>query len=160
MELEFKYIAGYLPYGLKGVLIHDLKSDFEECDWVEDFEIFSKGSIWTYAGYADEDLCLPLGEGEFSGFLIRNKTCYTSVGNSIKPILRPLSDYFRKTGKQVMDELNCSLDVVQEIWELTDGRKKLDQISVKTYNVMRENQIDFNRLIEAGLAADINTIEL
>ena len=69
-ELSIEQIGRRLAFGLKGVLIHDLRDDYGYEDWIEDVEIFNKGTIWTYAGYADKDLNLPMGEGDFSGFLI------------------------------------------------------------------------------------------
>jgi hypothetical protein len=79
----------------------------------------------------------------------------------IKPILKPFS-YFsgKRICRDVMEELQCDLDSVHELWQLEDGSKTLEQIKVKTYNVMCKNHIDFNRLIEKGLAININTLEL
>jgi hypothetical protein len=78
---------------------------------------------------------------------------------NFKPILIPLS-YFSgsRTGKDVMVDLECDLGTVHELWDLYDGSKILDRISIKTYNVMCKNHIDFNRLIEKGLAIYINTL--
>ena len=39
-DLEFKDLAPYLPYKLKGQLTHDLRDDFRDSDWVKDVEIF------------------------------------------------------------------------------------------------------------------------
>jgi hypothetical protein len=76
-----------------------------------------------------------------------------------KLVLRPLSDFSgKRTGKDVMDELGCDLKVVHGIWALEDGEVTIDQISLKTYRVMCENHIDFERLIDAGLAIDKNTL--
>lgn len=133
MELEFKQIAAYLPYEIKAqdVATKEIRT-----------------VTWLHFTYTAETV--GLNHLIYEGLMLVKH----------KPILRPLSDYFgNKTGREVMDELNCSSDVVCEIWELADGRKNLDQISLKTYNVMCENHIDFNRLIESGLAVDINTIE-
>lgn len=83
-------LCARLPYGVKGELIHDLREDFVCEDFVEDIEIFDKGSVWTYEGYSS--VCIPLGEGDFEGFLIQHKSgAYTSVGKSIKPYLFPTS---------------------------------------------------------------------
>ncbi|MGL4335547.1 MAG: hypothetical protein ACRCST_01545 [Turicibacter sp.] len=83
-------LCARLMEGVKGMLIHDLREDFECEDFVEDIEIFNKGAVWTYEGYSG--VCIPLGEGDFEGFLIQHKSgAYTSVGKSIKPILSPTS---------------------------------------------------------------------
>jgi hypothetical protein len=77
----------------------------------------------------------------------------------MKPILRPLSDFELVIAKDLMQKFNCSLDIIQEVWKLIQGDINLEDISLKTYLMMCENHIDFNRLIEAGLAIDINTLE-
>lgn len=83
-------LCARLMEGVKGMLIHDLREDFECEDFVEDIEIFNKGAVWTYEGYSG--VCIPLGEGDFEDFLIQHKSgAYTSVGKSIKPILFPTS---------------------------------------------------------------------
>jgi hypothetical protein len=77
----------------------------------------------------------------------------------VKPILHPLSEYCGNiTGRGVMDKLNCALYTVHEIWALRRGSVALNKISLKTYNVMCRNHIDFSGLIEKGLAIDINTL--
>jgi len=90
-KLTLNDLCGYFPFDLKCQFIQDLRDEFSESDWIEDIEIFDKGAIWSYAGYADKDLCIPLGEGDFSGFLIRKGKTYASVGNSVKPIFRNLA---------------------------------------------------------------------
>ena len=76
-----------------------------------------------------------------------------------KPILRPLSEYYKgKTGGVVMKELGCSLTVAHELWDLASGDKALSQISYECIEVMNRNHIDYNYLIDKGLAIDINTI--
>lgn len=157
MKLEPNKLMPYLPYGLKGVLVHDLREDFHSEDWIEDIEIMNKGSIWSYGGYVDEDLSIPLGEGDFSGFLVRHGNKYTSVGNSIKPLLRPLSDFEKTIAKDLMENFSCELMCIQEVWRLIQKEITLDQVSYKTYLVMCRNHIDFNGLIDQGLAIDINT---
>ena len=83
-------LASRMFEGVKGELIHDLRENFECEDFVEDIEIFNKGAVWTYEGYSG--VCIPLGEGDFEGFLIQHKSgAYTSVGKSIKPLLFPTS---------------------------------------------------------------------
>lgn len=85
-----KTLTAGLMHGLNGQLIHDLREEFYDEDFVTDIEIFNKGSVWTYAGYSD--VCLPIGEGDFHGFLIKhNSGEYCCVGKSVKPFLFPMS---------------------------------------------------------------------
>jgi hypothetical protein len=89
MKLELKYMATYLPYGLNGILLSDLWEDgFDFCDP----EQLKKGTIWKLCGYTDPDLNVPLGEGEYDGYLWRNGYTYACFYKEIKPVLRPLSD--------------------------------------------------------------------
>lgn len=160
LELELKHITPYLPYKLKCMLTFDMRDDFAEEDWVTDNEVFNKGAIWTYAGYCDDDLCIPLGDGDFSGLLIRNDKCYISVGKAAKPILRPISKYHLNiAGGKVMDILGCTIDQVHELWDLASGDKKLNDITLGLYDVMNKKHIDYNNLIDQGLAVNINTIK-
>lgn len=77
-----------------------------------------------------------------------------------KPILRPLSDFLEKgTSGEVRKELDCSLEVIYDIWDLESGDKNLNEIPYKTYIIMCKNHIDFNRLIEKGFAIDKKTLK-
>jgi hypothetical protein len=60
--------------------------------------------------------------------------------------------------KDVIALLNCDFETVNEIWDLDSGTIKLEDVKLKTYNTMCKNHIDFNKLIEKGLAIDINTL--
>ena len=148
MKLEPQDLLHYLPYELKGQIQYDMEEEFSSNDWVDDLSIFENG----------DDLLIPLGDGDFSGFLIRHGNSYISVGESVKPMLIPLS-YFngKRRAKDVMEELQCDLCVVRQLWELEDGLKTLQEIRVETYNVMCKNHIDFNKLIEKGLAVNKKT---
>lgn len=86
-----KIYSVYLPHGLTGELKYDVTEDFQDEDWVEDLSKFEKGAIWKLAGYADEDLSIPMGEGDFSGWLWRNGNTYAGIDRSVKPILYDLS---------------------------------------------------------------------
>jgi hypothetical protein len=77
----------------------------------------------------------------------------------IKPILRPLSDFNTGIAKDIMKDLDCSYIVVSDIWSLEDGSLNLKDVRLETYEAMCKNYIDFNKLIEKGLAIDINTLE-
>ena len=63
---DLEIYSAYLPYGVKGQLQWNKEEDFIHDDWVDDFSIFKKGAKWTLCGYADKDLNIPLGEGEFN----------------------------------------------------------------------------------------------
>jgi len=170
LKLTIKHLAPYLPYGLKCVLIQDLREDFSNEDWHEDIEIFNKGVIWTYAGYCDKDLSLPLGEGEFEGMLIRREYTYTSVGNSAKPILRPLSDLTEeveeddKTYLDKLLQLSCFDTSVMSKEEKEKYIETLTEIEIgasyRDIQQLLEWHFDVFGLIEKGLAIDINTLEL
>ena len=90
-EITLKEWSAYLPYGLKGQLTFDKSEDFELQDWAIDLSKFKKGAIWKLCGYADTDLHIPLGEGEFNGWLWRNEYTYVNFYSGIKPILYDLS---------------------------------------------------------------------
>lgn len=90
-EITLKEWSAYLPYGLKGELQFDKSEDFELQDWAIDLSKFKKGSIWKLCGYADTDLHIPLGDGEFNGWLWRNEYTYVNFYSGIKPILYDLS---------------------------------------------------------------------
>ena len=67
------------------------------------------------------------------------------ASDGMKPLLNPLSKYVNnKTGGTVMKELDCTLKIVHEIWQLHDKAKTLNQISYECIQVMARNHIDFN----------------
>tara|TARA_R110002051_G_scaffold224048_1_gene287239 strand:+ start:2589 stop:2993 length:405 start_codon:yes stop_codon:yes gene_type:complete len=74
-------------------------------------------------------------------------------------LLRPLSGFQKKTGRELMDVFSIDLSTVHEIWNLIDKNITLDEISLKTYNAMCKNHFDFKNLIGRGLAIDIKTIK-
>ena len=90
-EITLKEWSAYLPYGLKGELQFDKSECFELQDWAIDLSKFKKGAIWKLCGYADTDLHIPLGDGEFNGWLWRNEYTYVNFHSGIKPILYDLS---------------------------------------------------------------------
>jgi hypothetical protein len=163
MKLEPKYIIPYLNYGLTCQLVQDLRDEFECEDWVEDIEIFNKGAIWIYAGYADDSLCIPLGEGDFSGFLIKQeKGTYTSVGNSIKPILRPLSDLTKEITHDTVDNYATGFGLDKEtIQKFIDSgviNAAIWNFKYPIWEKMFEYHFDVFGLIDKGQAIDINTL--
>jgi hypothetical protein len=79
-------------------------------------------------------------------------------GVKIKPILIPLSSFEKTIAKDLMVKFSINLQIIQEIWRLIQEEITLDQISYSTYLSMCRNHIDFNGLIEAGLAIDKNSL--
>ena len=88
MKLELKYLAPYLPYGLKWVITNEnLYEDFEF-----DFEegTLDKGTIWELFLVTTKDI--EFYGGECSDFAFKNNLgSEISYCGGIKPILRPLS---------------------------------------------------------------------
>lgn len=168
-KLTIKHLAPYLPYKLKGVFINDMSEYFSD-----DFSIdFSKGSIWTYCGFVDEDLEIPLGEGEINGALIRKGNFYTSVGAQLKPILRPLSDLEENIFIESQSEFNFRpvekfknviegwCDQYDEWWNLQYPMYSNMMINCP-YEVMcklLEWHFDVFGLIEKGLAISYNSLK-
>ena len=74
-----------------------------------------------------------------------------------KPILSPLSDY-KDVNSKAMSELNCDVMDMIRISELANQRIGLSSVQYGVIEIMCDNHIDFNRLIESGLAIDINTL--
>jgi len=134
-KLEFKQIAPYLPYGLKfkrNVRITD--EDKEEIKTMKG--CYEDTTVWVFDIWE---------ERKFNAVYI-------------KPILRPLSDFEKITCLILMDRFNCSMEIIHEIWSLIQKNISLEDISLKTYLMMCKNHIDFNCLIEKGLALDINKL--
>ena len=160
-------IMGYLPYGLKCVFIQDLRDDFYIEEWVEDIGIMNKGAVWQYAGYADNDLSIPLGEGYFSGFLIRNKNTYTCVGNSVKPILKPmtkevLGEVFKNyTNKGIIEVYQDSRFIynISSTARLVLYQGKLDNCPKWIIDLFNKHHVDYMDLIGRGLAIDKTTLK-
>lgn len=158
-ELELKYLAPYSPYGLRFMLT---------CDWSEDFDLdetnidennLKEGSIWELSALnMKKDLMISVGGGDFESFILSNNNSWISIGQGCKPILRPLSDFWKMKLGEVMLELKCTNSQVQEIWQLYSGDIKLKDVCVGTYEIMNKNHIDYNHLITKGLAIDKNSL--
>lgn len=157
MKLTLEHLAPYLPYGLKGVLTEDKIDDFESEDWVEDLSIFKARAIWKMCGYADGELNIPLGEGEFDGFLWRNGLTYVCFHRGIKPILRPLSDY-KDINSQAMSDLNCDLSDQMDLCDLANKHTNIEGIRYRLASICFEHHIDIFGLIEKGLAINMNEL--
>jgi len=143
-QLEFKHIAPYLPHGLKMVVTDDtmyydgcyLKLEGESFD----FDLVELPKLKTYG-------------------LNKDETWIDNVFTHSKPILRQLSEYRGEiTRGEVERSLNCRPAVVYQIWELGSEARQLRDVTLEAYEVMCKNHIDFNQLIEKGLAIDINTL--
>ncbi len=157
-KLELKHLLTYPNVKCQLFGISEL---FEFEDYYNE-EKFRDGSVWTFAGYADKDLCIPLGEGEIS-YLFRSGSTYISVSlNHAKLILRPLSDLtkeievggerFVPAGKMITHGFH------NPFWyEL----EKFDYRHLYAMDLEKlfEWHFDVFGLIEAGLAIDINTLK-
>jgi hypothetical protein len=79
--------------------------------------------------------------------------------DNIKPILIPLS--FRKGNiiREIRIELDLTHNQTMEFLGFIDGEIQLKNISYGLFLSMCKNHIDFNKLIPAGLAIDINTLK-
>ena len=75
-----------------------------------------------------------------------------------KLILIHLSSFEKKPCLELMKDFNCSMEVIHEVWKLIQKEIKLEDITLKTYNMMCKNYIDFNRLIEKELAVNVNDL--
>ena len=142
MELELKYLAPYLPYGLK-IKILNYKCDYVGIEYseAEGFYLIGNEFFITYKG--------------------------GSTGKSIndfKPILRPLSDFndFRiGTGEllseHIYKETGIHLDAECDICTHRERYLGLDN-SLRAFNFLHQYHFDLFCLIPAGLAIDINTL--
>ena len=93
---------------------------------------------------------------------IENSDEIVNIGACIrlqyKPILRPLSHYKKWIIKDIKKDLECTHNQVMEFLCFMDGSISLDMATVGLYNIMCKKHIDFNGLIDKGLAIDINTL--
>lgn len=126
--LKLEELAHYLPYGLIVMLR-------EEIIEIHGLNILSDRII-SY------DIDKKLNE------------CETEL---IKPLLKPLSNY-KSIVSIPMNNLGMDVSTQIELTEFANKEKSLGSISYKLYEEMCRNHIDFNGLIESGLALDINTL--
>tara|TARA_R110002095_G_scaffold193603_1_gene171849 strand:+ start:224 stop:598 length:375 start_codon:yes stop_codon:yes gene_type:complete len=77
---------------------------------------------------------------------------------NIKPILRPLSFFKGNIIREIRIELDLTHNQTMEFLGFIDGEIQLQNISYGLFLSMCKNHIDFNNLIPAGLAIDINTL--
>lgn len=166
--LSDDFLFKYLPFGLKAVMVIDAREDFSFLE-IDNYYIFDKGNIWQYCGYADKDLYIPLGDGDFDGFILRNENTYADVKSFCKPILKPISDlsilvieefekYDGKINGKANDEiinLFCEENGVDEIIE----NIVLSSLPYECVEYIFKNHYDFFGLIEKGLAVSIHDVE-
>ena len=139
-KLKLEDLAPYLPFELEIQVAGENVDDDPE----------GLPRIFTMVGIVD-------------GEVIRNKRGYISnVEEEIEdvfPMLKPLSDFKGMIVRDIKIELELSHNQVMEFFGFMDGEIKLDNITLGLYNAMCKKHIDFKKLIEKGLAIDINTIK-
>lgn len=155
--LSDDFLFKYLPFGLKAVMVVDAIEDFSFLE-IDNYYIFDKGSVWQYCGYADKDLYIPLGDGDFAGFILRNENTYADVKSFCKPILRPLSDL---TNEIIENEDFEYLGYTKYCETFTMGGKQVGILAMPYYVLEKlfKNHFDVFRLIEKGLAVSIHDVE-
>lgn len=89
-KLTLEDLAVYRPFGLKFIITSDLTEEFEFDEFYDDIGILKKGQIWQWAGEADNDLCIPILDGDLS-MVFRNGFTWISIDYGLKPLLHPLS---------------------------------------------------------------------
>lgn len=143
MKLEFKHLAGYLPWRLK---IYDGE--------------YSRVVTFSYATYSTIDIGV--------GKLFRPNYDFR-MG---LPILRPLSDLAKEievNGEKfvpidkILREIgfNYTLECRNQdkSWILNDGYRALGEMPHNKIQKLYEWHFDIHGLIEKGLAIDINTLK-
>ena len=126
MKLEIKYLAPYLPYGLKAKFQAKNKKTCRK---------YVIGTISVM--YSDCSIC-----------------CYDTVNatpDNFKPILRPLSDY-ADINSDAMNSLNCDMSEQINLNEFAIGYICLGSLYQSTYDLCLKNHIDVFGLIPQGLA--------
>ena len=131
MKLELKHLAPYLPYELK------VLSSFSESATISSLHLTDLESRKAVNLQLDG---VPI---TFRGDNL----------DSIKPILRPLSDL--KNSENEIREMIVEYSYSDLSWILVND---LSEIRQSTFNLLIQNHFDVFGLIEKGLAIDINTL--
>jgi len=131
MKLELKHLAPYLPYGLKAI---DVQTN--------------EVRLVTLLHFTYDLQTVGHNHLIYEGLMLWKH----------KPILIPLSAYKNKIIKDTKDELELSHNQTMEFLGFMDGEIKLENISYGLYISLCKFHIDFNKLIEKGLAIDVNTL--
>jgi hypothetical protein len=131
MKLELKYLAPYLPYGLK---ITDGKND-----------TFSTLELKPQMLGVIEDV---------------NQFYRWFVSKDFKPILRPLSDLTKEIeGENEISELHRLSSYSHEVFnKLVENKLDPYFLEYWIFEILIKNHFDIFGLIPAGLAIDINTL--
>src|SRR6478736_9984112 len=135
MKLELKHLAGYLPYGLKGISTEENLG----IEIVKGYSIYGKNDTICLATNVD-DIDLEL----------------------FKPILRPLSDLTKEI--EVNGEKFVPLDELWKYHNFSAMRWGDIETDPTRYpytivEKLLEWHFDIHGLIEKGLAIDINTLD-
>ena len=135
MKLELKHLTPYLPYKL-GFMLSDIGIFNIDSEYQKPSEAYEKLKLTNILISDRIEVELEHENGWSIGFIELEE---------IKPILRPLSD-LEEFSPAIYNYLvkNCENYVV-----------RLQQID---YNVLIENHFDVFKLIENGLAIDINSL--
>jgi len=165
-QLELKHIIGYLPYGLK----YSLPLESERYESIMENEPFrlaipfldekelknhlgkyinsyfyqnNPQIIWEDNSYFLGQLQSSLGFEEDDVFL-----------SEVKPILFPIS-LFKDINSDEMNELNVDLFNQMELCDLANKKIHFQNCNHSTILICLENKIDFQNLIEKGLAVAV-----
>jgi hypothetical protein len=132
MKLELKHLVPYLPYQLNCLAQGEDKQSFE------------------FKGVFDLKW-IDLHE-------IGGTVCEQYDIEDVFPILKPVLDFEEMIIRDIKLFLEISHNQTMEFLGFMDGQIKLQNISLGLRKAMCKKHIDFNKLIEKGLAIDINTI--
>lgn len=134
-KLELKHLYPYLPYDLK----------------------FEDGYILKGINFVEYGAKI---QTENRQLLVKSESGWwqPNLDMMLKPVLRPLKPYFKMTLVEMCVSLKIDHNQGQELWKFIDNDISLENISFNLYLAMCRNHVDFNGLIDKGLAVDINTI--
>lgn len=137
-KLTLEHLAPYLPYNLKAEML-DYKSDYVGKQYDEIIGVHQWDKHYLYWS------ALTIGGSK------------PNI-ESIKPLFRLLSDY-TDINSPSMSDLNTDLDIQMEICDLSNKKIHYRSLSYGTALTCFKAHIDVFRLIDKGLAIDINTVE-
>jgi hypothetical protein len=129
-QLELKEIVGYLPYGLK----LEIQTDHKPTKKMNNLNGLSLNHVNVDNIRFPYTLDLPFKD--------------------IKPILFPIS-LFKDINSNEMNELNVDLFNQMELCDLANKKIHFQNCNHSTILICLENKIDFQNLIEKGLAIEV-----
>jgi len=143
-KLELKHLAPYLPYGLK------FRTSKHQYKYGEYATILMNGLSISEDGSSHIE------------FIVDNELIFSNNLNTVKPILRPLSDL---TNDHIEDlyfkfersETNAS-SWESELRMLRKYKGTNYSLPLSWWNYLYEMHYDIHGLIDKGLAIDINTL--